>query len=187
MPGRLVRERGASGGVQRLQRGSVRLVAPVPGGVDLREVDDAVPGQPYDQPLMPRPAAPAGFPALAHYPGQTGGNDVAGCGIVVLVAAGGYVGAVLQRGEVDGQALEERRIGYHLAVDAQPGYPAVREDVEPDVGGPECGADLEGVPGVTGHQDPRHDLLPGHGLGVPGDPLERGIPARRARVRGAGL
>ena len=88
-------------------------------------------------PAGPRPsrclvAPPGGLPAVAHHPGQARHEQVGGGG-VEHVAAAGDDGAVLQRGQVDGRG-QQPRVGHRLAVDPQPGHPAVGEDRQPHVG-----------------------------------------------------
>ena len=70
------------------------------------------------------------------------------------------IGAVLQRGQVDGGG-QQPRVGHRLAVDPQPGHPAVGEDGQPHVRDTRPGGgDLELVAGVAGHRAARDQRRP---------------------------
>ena len=102
-------------------------------------------GQPHLDPVVAVVAATRGLPALAHRPGQPGGDQPVRRA-VEEVAAAGDPAAVLEGREVDGaERLDRPRVGDDLAVHAQPGDAAVGVDREPHVGPAPAGRDGEDV------------------------------------------
>ena len=144
-------QRGASQQIPAVvaQRRPARGVAHEMRGVQLDDLDRSRARQPYRHPVVAIVAAPGGLPAVRHDPRQARHQQVGGGG-VEHVAAAGDDGAVLERGQVD-RGGQQPRVRHRLAVDPQPGHPAVGVDRQPDVGEAPLGADVEVVAGVAGH------------------------------------
>ena len=158
------------------QRRPARGVAHEVRGVQLNDLYRSGARQPYGYPVVAIVAAPGRLPAVAHHLSQPRHEQVGGGG-VEHVAAAGDDGAVLQRGQVDGGG-QQPRVGDRLAVDPQPGHPAVGEDRQPDVGEPLLDRHVELVAGISGHR----------AAGNQGRPLRGGQPGRgRVALRPARL
>ena len=128
-------------------------------GVDLGEPDHAGRGEPDHRPVVAAVAAARRLPALGLVAGEPGEQHVVGRG-VEPVRALDDAGAVLQGRQVDGQAGHVAGVGDDVAVHAEPRDAAVREHVQPDVGGQAFQPHGEGVGAVALQRALRDDLRP---------------------------
>ncbi len=140
------------------QRRPARRVAHEVRSVQLDDLDGSGARQPYRHPVVAIVAAARGLPAVRHHPRQARHEQV-GRGGVKHVAAAGDDGPVLQRGQVDGRG-QQPRVRHRLAVDPQPGHPAVGEDRQPDVREALLDGDVELVAGIARHRAARDQGRP---------------------------